>query len=98
MVKPQQLQHFEDGKYWSMATTDRPAHLPIAEIWRTSSLQPASAIALDSFRVADHVFHLEGFDANNLVFVNQFAGQLVQIVHPAIGDFSRGVGRPLSGL
>ena len=38
-------------------------------------------------RVADHVFHLEGFDANNLVFVNQFAGQLVQIVHPAIGDF-----------
>ncbi len=29
MVKPQQLQHFEDGKYWSMATTDRPAHLPL---------------------------------------------------------------------
>lgn len=49
MVKPQQLQHFEDGKYWSMATTDRPAHLPLYWSWRTSSLQPASAIALDSF-------------------------------------------------
>lgn len=87
MVKPQQLQHFEDGKYWSMATTDRPAHLPLYWSWRTSSLQPASAIALDSFGLRIMFFTLRGFDANNLVFVNQFAGQLVQIVHPAIGDF-----------
>lgn len=48
MVKPQQLQRFEDGKNWSMATTDRPAHSPLYWIWRTSSPQLASAIALDS--------------------------------------------------
>lgn len=26
MVKPQQLQRLEEGKYWSIATTLRPAH------------------------------------------------------------------------
>ncbi len=48
MMKPQQLQRFEDGKNWSMATTDRPAHSPLYRSWRTSSPQLASAIALDS--------------------------------------------------
>lgn len=48
MVKLQQLQRFEDGKKWSIATTDRPAHSPLYWSWRTSSLQLASAIALDS--------------------------------------------------
>lgn len=42
---------------------------------------------LTQFRVADHVLYLEGFDANNLVLVNQFAGQLVEVVRAAIGDF-----------
>lgn len=37
-------------------------------------------------RVADHVFHAQRFDADNLVLVNQSAGQLVQVVHAAIGD------------
>ena len=49
MVKPQQLQRFEDGKYWSIAKTLRPAHSPLYYRWQTSSLQPASAVALDSF-------------------------------------------------
>lgn len=49
MVKPQQLQRLEEGKYWSIATTLRPTHSPLYCSWRTSSLQPASAIALDSF-------------------------------------------------
>lgn len=48
MVKPQQLQRFEDGKNGSIATTERPAHSPLYWSWRTNSLQPASAIALDS--------------------------------------------------
>lgn len=48
MVKPQRLQRFDDGKNRSMATTDRPAHSPLYWSWRTSSPQPASAIALDS--------------------------------------------------
>lgn len=48
MVKPQQLQRFEDGKNWSMATTDRPAHSPLYWSWRVNSPQLASAIALDS--------------------------------------------------
>lgn len=38
-------------------------------------------------RVADHVLHFEGFDANNMVFVNQFAGLLVQVIQSAIGNF-----------
>lgn len=87
MVKPQQLQHFEDGKYWSMATTDRPAHLPLLLELANKFAPACVSYCFRQLRVADHVFHLEGFDANNLVFVNQFAGQLVQIVHPAIGDF-----------
>lgn len=37
-------------------------------------------------RVTDHVFHFKRFDADHLVFVNQSAGQLVQVVHAAIGD------------
>ena len=48
-VYPQSEQRFEDGKNWSMATTDRPAHSPLYFSWRNSSPQPASAIALDSF-------------------------------------------------
>lgn len=48
MVKPQQLQRFEDGKNWWIATTLRPAHSPLFWSWRTSSLQLTSAIALDS--------------------------------------------------
>ncbi|CAI1544182.1 Uncharacterised protein [Serratia quinivorans] len=49
MVKPQQLQRLELGKYGSIATMLRPAHSPLYCSWRTSSPQPASAIALDSF-------------------------------------------------
>ncbi|CAI1183659.1 Uncharacterised protein [Serratia quinivorans] len=49
MVKPQQLQRLEEGKYRSIATTLRPAHSPLYCSWRTNSLHPASAIALDSF-------------------------------------------------
>ena len=49
MVKPQQLQRFEDGKNWSIVTTLRPAQSPLYCSWRTNSFQPASAIALDSF-------------------------------------------------
>lgn len=49
MVKPQLLQRLEEGKYWSIATMLRPPHSPLYWSWRTSSLQPASAIALDSF-------------------------------------------------
>ncbi len=48
MVKPQQLQRFEDGKNGSIATTERPAHSPLYASWRVNSPQPASAIALDS--------------------------------------------------
>ena len=48
MVKPQQLQRFEDGKNRSIATTERPAHSPLYWSCRVNSLQPASAIALDS--------------------------------------------------
>lgn len=48
MVKPQQLQRFEDGKNRSIATTERPAHSPLYRSWRVNSPQPASAIALDN--------------------------------------------------
>ena len=36
--------------------------------------------------VADHVLDFQGFDADNLVFVDQSAGQLVQVVRSAIGN------------
>ncbi len=49
MVKPQQPQRLEDGKNWSMATTDRPARSPLYCSWRTRSPQLASAVALDRF-------------------------------------------------
>ncbi len=32
MMKPQQLQRFEDGKNWSMATTDRPHFAFVPEL------------------------------------------------------------------
>ena len=32
------------------------------------------------------------FSANHLVLVNQFAGQLVQVIQPAIGDFGVNTG------
>lgn len=38
-------------------------------------------------RGSDHVLHLEGFDANDLVFVTQFAGGLMQGIRTAIGTF-----------
>ena len=46
-VYPQQLQRFEEGKNWSMATTERPDHSALYCNWRTNSPQLASAIALD---------------------------------------------------
>ncbi|CAI1075746.1 Uncharacterised protein [Serratia fonticola] len=58
MVKPQLLQRFEVGKNGSIATTLRPAHAPLYCSWRTSSLQPASAIALDSFGLRSMFFTL----------------------------------------
>lgn len=58
MVKPQQLQRFEDGKYGSIATTLRPAHSPLYRSWRTNSLQLASAIALDSDGLRSMLFTL----------------------------------------
>ncbi|CAI1532597.1 Uncharacterised protein [Serratia proteamaculans] len=48
MVKPQQLQRFEDGKYGAMATSERPPHSALYASWRTNSPQLASAIAFDS--------------------------------------------------
>lgn len=87
MVKPQQLQHFEDGKYWSMATTDRPAHLPLYWSWRTSSLQPASAIALDSFGLRITFFTLRDSTQTTWFSLISLRDKLAEIVHPAIGDF-----------
>lgn len=48
-VYPQQLQRFEDGKNWFMATTERPDPSDLYCSWRKNSPHPASAIALDSF-------------------------------------------------
>lgn len=53
MVKPQQLQRFEDAKNGSMATTDHSAHSPLYWSWRTSSHQLGSTIVLD--RDANHL-------------------------------------------
>lgn len=47
-VYPQPEQRFEDGKNWSMATSDRPAHSALYASWRTNSPQLASAIAFAS--------------------------------------------------
>lgn len=80
MVKPQPLQRLEEGQYGSIATTLRPAHSPLYSSWRVN-------YRFRQRSVAGYVFHPEGSDANDLVFVNQFAGQLGHVVHPAIGDF-----------
>lgn len=53
---------------------------------------------LCQLRVADHVLNLEGFNTHNLVFVNQCAGQLVQAVLSAIGDFGVNTGNLGFGL
>ncbi len=47
---------------------------------------------LCQFRVFNHVLHGKVFSANHLVLVNQFAGQLVQVIQPAIGDFGVNTG------
>lgn len=47
---------------------------------------------LGQFRVFNHVLYSKVFSANNLVLVNQFAGQLVQVIRPAIGDFGVNTG------
>lgn len=62
--------------------------------WRPVKPRPFSLVCklanvcymLRQFRVAAHVLHFQGLDANNLVFVNEFAGQLMQVVHTAIID------------
>lgn len=48
MVKPQLPQRLEDGKNWSIATSERPARSPLYCSWRTHSPRLASVIALDS--------------------------------------------------
>ncbi|EFM0752131.1 hypothetical protein HIX98_004318 [Salmonella enterica subsp. enterica serovar Bredeney] len=48
MVKPQQLQRFEEGKNSSMATTEYPAHSLLYWSWCVNSPRFASVIALDS--------------------------------------------------
>ena len=52
---------------------------------------------LCQFRIANHVLHFQRLNANNLVFVYQFAREVVKIVFPAIlnlgmnkGDFMFG--------
>lgn len=95
MVKLQQLQRFEDGKKWSMATTDRPAHSPLYWSWRTSSLQLASAIALDSDGLRIMFFTLR--DSTQTTWFSLISLR-VALCKASIRQFSRGVGPPLSWL
>lgn len=86
MVKPQQPQRLEDGKNWSIATTLRPP-VRLCTVAGDPFTPARVCYRFGQILVAEHVFHLKGFDANNLVPVNPFAGQPVPVVHPAAGNF-----------
>ena len=53
---------------------------------------------LGEFGIFDHVLHGEVFNTDYLVLVNQSVGQLVQVIHPAIGNFRVNAGNLTLGF
>ncbi len=93
MVKPQQLQRFEDGKNWSMATTDRRPIHALYWSWRTSS--PSSRLLSLWIATGCQACSLSGIRRKQLGYRgNQFAGCLVQGISRQ-SAISRGVGPQL---
>lgn len=87
MVKPQQLQRFEDEKNWSIATTERPAHSPLYCSWRVNPPQLASAIALDSDGLRIMFFTLRDSTQTQKMVRCKVKGTL--IFPPALGEALR---------
>ncbi len=77
------------GRREALVNSDHATSRPFAFVLKLANKFAPACVSyrFRQLRVAEHVFHFQGFDADNLVFVNQSAGQLVQIVHPAIGNF-----------
>lgn len=86
MMKPQQLQRFEDGKtgQW-LPLTAPPIRLCTGA---GAQVRPSSRLLLLWIATGcGSCSSLSGFDAYNLVIVNQFAGGLVQGIQSAISNF-----------
>jgi hypothetical protein len=67
---------------------------PIGLVFELPGEFPPTCVSdmLCQLRVFNHVLHGKVFSANHLVLVNQFAGQLVQVIQPAIRYFGVNTG------